>query len=120
MTFTLWTYNIETILGEKVETVLSRNVFSTRPRDFYDIYALVHTQAYDRKLFEAALRATARHRESINSIKNIEEILNVMEHDLDLKRLWQNYRRQFSYASSIDYEQIMITLRELLEDICLV
>lgn len=60
----LWGYNIETVMAEKVETILSRGVFSTRPRDYYDIYILGTTQKYDKVLFLEALSATAEHRGS--------------------------------------------------------
>lgn len=60
----LWGYNIETVMAEKVETILSRGVFSTRPRDYYDIYILGTTQKYDKALFLEALSATAEHRGS--------------------------------------------------------
>lgn len=52
--FELWAYNIETVLAEKVETILRRNVFNTRPRDFYDTYILITTQKFDKKLFVEA------------------------------------------------------------------
>ena len=45
----LWGYNIETVLAEKMETILSRGIFNTRPRDFYDIYILVKTQKYSKR-----------------------------------------------------------------------
>lgn len=51
----IWAYNIETVLAEKVETILSRGIFSTRPRDYYDIYILSTTQRYDKALFREAL-----------------------------------------------------------------
>jgi len=115
--FSLWTYNIETILGEKAETILSRNIYTTRPRDFYDVYALVHSQTYDRLLFEKALAATAEHRGSREDIRDIKGLLAVIAADPGLQKLWDNYRRQFSYAAGIEYEQIIATLEELLDDI---
>ncbi len=60
----LWGYNIETVMAEKAETILSLSVFNTRPRDYYDAYILSTTQEYDRRLFEEALSATAEHRGS--------------------------------------------------------
>lgn len=60
----LWGYNIETVMAEKLETILSRGVFNTRPRDYYDICILGTTQDYDSLLFAEALLATAVHRES--------------------------------------------------------
>ena len=51
---TLWGYNIETVMAEKVETILSRGIFTTRPRDFYDVYILGNTQKYDKRIFREA------------------------------------------------------------------
>ena len=53
--FELWAYNIETVLAEKVETILRRSVFNTRPRDFYDAYILITTQKFDKAVFAEAL-----------------------------------------------------------------
>lgn len=61
----LWGYNIETVMAEKTETILSRGVLNTRPRDYYDVYVLGTTQKFDRQVFEDALSATAEHRGSI-------------------------------------------------------
>ena len=55
--FKLWAYNIETVLAEKVETILRRTVFNTRPRDFYDAYILATTQKFNKSTFKKALQA---------------------------------------------------------------
>lgn len=115
--FSVWTYNIETILGEKVETILSRGVYSTRPRDFYDVYALTSVSAYDWNIFREALTATARHRGSLEKISNTEEVLESISKSEDLKRLWNNYQKQFIYASDIDYDNIMKVLHKLLDNV---
>ena len=57
--YELWAYNIETVMAEKVETILRRGVFNTRPRDFYDAYILATTQKFDKGVFAEALSATA-------------------------------------------------------------
>ena len=59
--YDLWAYNIETVMAEKVGTILRRSVFTTRPRDFYDAYILATTQNFDNYIFLEALRATAAH-----------------------------------------------------------
>lgn len=64
----MWGYNIESVMAEKVETILSRGIFNTRPRDFYDVYILGTTQRYDKKIFLKALEATAIHRGSREQI----------------------------------------------------
>lgn len=72
-TIGVWAYNIETVLAEKVETILRRGEFNTRPRDYYDVYILTKTQSFDHSVFVEALRSTAKHRETthvLNSIGN--------------------------------------------------
>lgn len=58
----VFSYPIETVLAEKLETIITRSVFNTRPRDFYDIYILTKTQKYNAETLLAALFATAEHR----------------------------------------------------------
>lgn len=100
--YELWAYNIETVMAEKVETILRRGVFNTRPRDFYDAYILAATQKFDRELFAEALTATAAHRGTADQIADIPEILRQIETSPELHRMWEKYRRQFSYAASIE------------------
>lgn len=110
----LWGYNIETVLAEKVETILRRGVFNTRPRDYYDVYILSTTQQYDRLLFEEALAATADHRGSTNSIMDRAGIMERISKSEDLQGMWEKYRTRFAYAESIGYEDIIRTLNDLL------
>lgn len=114
LSISLWGYNLETILAEKVETILSRGVLSTRPRDFYDVYILEKTQAYQPGLFREALRATAEHRGSIGILQNTEAIITRLETNEDLKQQWARYQRQFPYAMGIPYELLMESLHRIL------
>ena len=58
-------------MAEKVETILRRSVFNTRPRDFYDAYILATTQKFDKELFLEAIAATAKHRETAKQIEDV-------------------------------------------------
>lgn len=111
---TLWGYNIETVMAEKVETILSRGVFTTRPRDFYDVYILGTTQEYDWEIFKEALKSTAIHRGSLEKIADVKGIIEQISSNDDLKSMWRKYQRKFAYASDISYESIMDTLRVLM------
>ena len=113
-TYELWAYNIETVMAEKVETILRRGVFNTRPRDFYDAYILTTTQKFDRTVFENALKATANHRGTVRQIEDVPGILQNIEESPELKTMWERYRKQFAYAADIEYEQIMNVLKTLL------
>jgi len=115
VSYELWAYNIETVMAEKVETILRRGVFNTRPRDFYDVYILTTTQEYDKTLFADALKATAEHRGTTNQIADKSGILKNLEESLELKSRWDKYRKQFAYAKEIEYEQIMMMLGVLVK-----
>ena len=110
----LWGYNIETVMAEKAETILSRGIFNTRPRDYYDIYILGTTQNYDKHLFYEALNATATHRGSSDNLVDIKSIIEQISGNRDLKQMWLKYQRKFEYAKEISYEDIIDVLRGLL------
>ena len=112
--YELWAYNIETVMAEKVETILRRGVFNTRPRDFYDAYILATTQKFDRAVFAEALAATAKHRGTAEQITDVNGILKNIDGSPELRAMWDKYRKQFAYAENIEYERIMTTLAELI------
>lgn len=109
----LWGYNIETVIAEKVETILRRGVFSTRPRDFYDVYILVTTQNYDKEIFKEAFQATAEHRGSIELIADVEEILKQISESSDLRDMWVKYQKKFEYAKAVSYENVLEALKRI-------
>lgn len=110
----LWGYNIETVMAEKVETILSRGIFSTRPRDYYDIYILGTTQKYNKALFLEALSATAEHRGSKAILSAPEVVLESISESRDLRQMWAKYQKKFPYAQDVTYEAIIEVLRSLL------
>lgn len=103
----LWGYNIETVLAEKIETILRRGVFNTRPRDFYDIYILGTTQDFDKDIFKNAIKATAEHRGSAEHIADVEEILKQIAESSELKDMWRKYQNKFAYAKDITFGSVM-------------
>jgi len=109
----VWAYNIETILSEKVETVLRRSTLNTRARDFYDIYILCTTQHYDAVLLREAFAATAHHRGTAEQVSDIPALIKQIEGSPELMQQWEKYRTEFKYASDISYEQIVDTLKSV-------
>lgn len=112
----LWGYNIETVMAEKIETILSRGVFTTRPRDFYDVYILGTTQDFDTTVLKDALRATAIHRGTIERIADIDGIIKQLSVSEDLKNMWNKYQKKFEYAADISYDSVINMLISLLEE----
>ena len=111
----MWGYNIESVMAEKVETILSRGIFNTRPRDFYDVYILGTTQRYDKKIFLKALEATAIHRGSREQIIDKTGIIEKLSASQELIQMWEKYRKKFSYASEIQYADVMDVLIKMFQ-----
>lgn len=104
----LWGYNIETVIAEKVETILRRGVFTTRQRDYYDVYILGTTQKYDKDIYKEALKATAKHRGSTELIADTTSILKQISESDDLKSMWRKYQKKFAYAGEVIFRMRML------------
>lgn len=112
-------YNLETIMAEKLETVLSRGELNTRPRDYYDIYILAKLQ-YSNIGFEAlkrALIATAEKRGSVNALENYQNIMKAVKDSEIMQKQWRDYQRKFEYAAGIMFEDICDTVVQIMEQI---
>lgn len=114
--FELWAYNIETVMAEKIETILRRGVFNTRPRDFYDAYILATTQKFDKSLLKKAISATSKHRETTEQISDVDTIIENLRQSKELLDMWNKYRKQFAYAEGIEYDSIISVIFDLLND----
>jgi predicted nucleotidyltransferase component of viral defense system len=112
----VWAYNIETILAEKVETILRRSVLNTRPRDFYDVYIIMKTQrrAIRKKVFITALNATSEKRGSLSAINNKDEILGTIQSDAVMRQRWERYCKENYYAKGIAFDDVIGSMIELL------
>ena len=115
----VWTYNLETVLAEKLETIISRGVASTRPRDRYDLFTLYHIRKdeIDFDVLRKALANTVEKRGSKEAIDIWESQLNSIETDEYQKQLWTRYQRQFKYAQDISFEKSVQIVRELMTTI---
>jgi predicted nucleotidyltransferase component of viral defense system len=105
----VWAYNIETILAEKVETILRRSVLNTRPRDFYDVNIIIKTQrkAIKKKIFITALNATSKKRGSLLALQNKETILRTIQSDTIMRQRWDRYCRENYYAKGIVFDDVI-------------
>ena len=108
-------YNLETVLAEKIETLLSRGTANTRMRDFYDIYVLESMQAHniDTDILRAAFSNTCDKRGSTVVVSNADLILNEIQSSHDMVVLWKNYQGKFDYAADIDWDNVMQSVRKL-------
>ena len=107
-------YTQETILAEKYETIIRRNVGNTRARDFYDLHLLyrLYRENADWNLLKQAVLATAKKRDSLSVLQDTKRILLALEESTVLQDLWKRYQAQNLYAREITYPAIMETVKE--------
>lgn len=115
----VWSYNLETILAEKIETILSRGEASTRPRDRYDVFVLaqLNREMIDYTVLYRAIYKTAEKRDTVKQILDWEKILDNLAVSKYQENLWLNYQKRFLYASEISYASTNNCLYELLRRI---
>ena len=111
----IWAYNLETILAEKLETVVSRSTTNTRMRDFYDLHMLC--QLFGQTIVPAdlgaALIATARRRNTEKYLADAVDVFDEIETDENMVKLWGAYQKKFSYACDVPWNSIMTSVRGL-------
>ena len=112
-------YNLETILSEKIETIISRGNQNTRMRDFYDVYILLKLKSknIDYNILRLAIEETSQKRDSLNLLLNYKEIISNIENNNEMLVRLENYRNSFNYARTIDFNEICKLLTEILEKI---
>ena len=108
----IWTYNVETIIAEKYESIIKRSILNTRIRDFYDLYMLTHLDKKNvkSKMLIDAIKETSKHRgtfDIINDKNIVEDVINSIQNDNSLKEQWNKYQRSYEYAKDIKYEQLI-------------
>ena len=111
----IMTYPIETVLAEKLETLIARSVTNTRMRDFYDIHVLLNSekQEIDDVTLQKALSATSIQRGSAERMKDAENVLVALAGSSLMQDLWKSYQRKFPYAADASWNDVMSSARKL-------
>lgn len=110
-------YNLETILAEKLETVISRGDQNTRLRDYYDIYILTRLQYsnIDFNVLKAALDSTTEKRGSKIVVENYRRIMDTVRNNHIMKKQWENYQKDYEYANDITFDNVCDTIIGLMD-----
>lgn len=111
----LLSYNLETLLAEKLETIIARSTANTRMRDFYDVYLLSKTQDIDMQNLKSALYETAKSRNTDLSEENVELVLNEISESKAMFVSWEKYKRDNYYVENFDWIDVVNESRELIE-----
>ena len=113
------TYNIETILAEKIETLLRRGKYNARMKDYYDVFFFLTKLNNDINLeiFKQALNNTLKKREALDYYKDYKKILVGLINDERINNYWSTYKKKTKYAENIEFKEIIEVLREFLDNI---
>ena len=104
-TINIMTYNYETIIAEKFESIISRNIDNTRMKDYYDLYMFVNLKWNDinKDTLRKAIINTSKARETLDYIDNASKYIELISDDSKLKSLWNNYQKNYEYAKDIEF-----------------
>ena len=115
----LKSYNYETIIAEKLETIITRSTLNTRMRDFYDIYILwkLTQKMMKEEILEKAFIETMNYRNSLSiKLDNILQILINVENDLNIISLWKSYQNSYPYAKDVQWNKVIESISTILSN----
>lgn len=112
-------YTVETILAEKLETIISRGNQNTRQRDYYDVHILntLQKQNIDNQILKEAFAATVKKRGTGHIVANYKEIIETVANSTVMNNQWTRYQKEFEYAKEISFENTCKAVNELMEEI---
>ena len=114
-TIPIMTYTIETILAEKFETISSRNITTTRARDFYDLYMIysIYKDKIDKGILRKAIERTSKYRGSFETALQYKEIVELFRESETPKKLWKKYKQNNPYAKDVDFLDTISVYEEI-------
>lgn len=108
-------YTLETVLAEKYETIIRRNIGTTRARDYYDLHTLYRSRKSEVRLeiLKAAVLHTAQKRDSVQDMRDWRDILIDIREESQLRELWKNYIAENKYIGDLEFRVVLDTLEEV-------
>ena len=109
----IWTYNLETLLAEKLETIMARETTNTRMRDFYDIHILTAQETINDTVLRNAFIATCKKRETTQMISRLDSILSAVSEDQVMESMWNRYKEENFFVGDISWNVVNRSVKEL-------
>lgn len=112
-TINILSYNYETIIAEKYESIISRNVDNSRMKDYYDLYMFVNLKwdKINKETLYQAVMNTSKKRKTTNDIDNSESIIKKIEENDHIRSLWTDYQNKYDYAKDIEFEDVISAIK---------
>ena len=107
----IMTYNIESIIAEKFQTVISRGILNSRMKDYYDLYYLITYKDFSKENLKNAITKTFEKRET--SIDHIDKAIEEIRIADFLRDLWKNYSTHYQYANDIEFDQVINAIEKI-------
>lgn len=116
-TINIMSYNIETIIAEKFEAIISRNVINSRMKDYYDLYmfTILKWDNVNKNLLKIAINNTCNNRKTTNYLNDSSNYINLISKNEDLKKLWKEYQNKNVYAKNINFEDTILAISKINE-----
>jgi len=112
-------YNFETIIAEKLQTILFRGIANSRSKDFYDLY-IIHKLRWDnidKNILKNAFENTCNYRETIFTKEEATMILNNISNDSIMESRWKPYRIRNEYVEGIEFKATVNVAGLILESV---
>ena len=109
----LLTYNLETLLAEKMETIMSRGLANTRMRDFYDIHVISSQRFFDQEVLKNAFYATSEKRETVVQIPDFIDTISSIESDEVMKSQWENFKNDSFFVNELSWTEVIESVKDL-------
>lgn len=116
-TISLWSYNLETVLAEKLQTIMARGILNTRMRDYYDVYTLLNMygERINQNVFRKAFIATCQKRKTNGLLDHANQVISSVETNESIQTLWKKYQEKYSYAAEIPFHEIIKSIVKLVD-----
>lgn len=109
-------YTIETIIAEKFESIISKNITTTRAKDFYDLYMLMteHREDINNKNLTKAIENTFNKRNTKLDIEDFKEIVEMLEDSKTIRKVFLDYQSKLEYARKVNFDDTIEAIKEII------
>lgn len=116
-TMDIMAYTIETIIAEKFESIISKNITTTRAKDFYDMYIITNNyiNKVNKKTLVKAIERTFKHRNTNFNMEYINDTFEIIKDSIVLKELFDNYSKKLNYAKNVKFEDTINAIIKIIE-----
>ena len=110
-------YSIETIIAEKFESIISKNITTTRAKDFYDLYMLInkHKNDINNKNLIKAIENTFNKRNTELNIDNFKEVIGLLEENNTLRRVFTHYQNKLEYTKIVSFDDTISAIKIIID-----